>query len=119
MNKPRQIQQDRSLSLFFVLACAPISVVFALLSMISSCILMTWSYLPTRGSVLIIALFHGLLNIAPSIVAAGIYPAYFNVLYSSGFVIAALIVVLMTGQDLRRQATEAAIEVNQQVTEQS
>ena len=103
-----------------LLSDAPISIVFALLTTLSIRVLMTWIYLPTRGSVLIAALFHGTLNIASSLVVAGINPSYFNVLYSSGFGIAALVVILATGRSLRpRPSRIMSGYVDQKVTEQS
>ena len=109
-----------SVTIFFALACAPIwtivslglsarlGVMLSALAPATAAVLLTWIYLPTGGSVVIAALFHGSLNAVSSLVLAGVNPASFNLVYSSGFVSAAVVVIAATGRDLRRRAPPSA-----------
>ena len=91
-----------------LLGASPLSIASGVLIAMAFRVLMTWIYLPTGGSVVIAALFHGSLNAVSSLVLAGVNPASFNLVYSSGFVPAAVVVIAATGRDLRRRAPPSA-----------
>ncbi len=66
-------------------------------------VLWTWLYQQTQGSVLIATLFHGAINAAGNVFFAGIPSAQLSWLLPVGFVVAAFVVLAVSGLNLSRK----------------